>query len=119
MILSGTYTDEYVKLYGNACIENVEIGGNITIKTNQHITSQNEIEKLSQVPDSNLESEKYVFTNETKEYDGQTLYRIRALKDFGNVKAGELVDSSQESTIYPKKGIAGLIILLPLHIMHE
>ena len=90
VILSGTYTDEYVKLYGNARIENVEIGGNITIKTNQHITSQNEIEKLSQVPDSNLESEKYVFTNETKEYDGQTLYRIRALKDFGNVKAGEL-----------------------------
>ena len=90
VILSGTYTDEYVKLYGNARIENVEILGNITIKSNQHIISQNEIEKLSQVPDSNLESEKYVFTNETKEYDGQTLYRIRALKDFGNVKAGEL-----------------------------
>ena len=90
VILSGTYTDEYVKLYGNAHIENVEILGNITIKSNQHIISQSEIEKLSQVSDSNLESEKYVFTNETKEYDGQTLYRIRALKDFGNVKAGEL-----------------------------
>ena len=39
---------------------------------------------------SNPEDKKYMLTNYTKEYDGQTLYRIRALKDFGNVKAGEL-----------------------------
>ena len=33
---------------------------------------------------------KYEITEETKEYNGIILYRIKALKDFGNVKAGEL-----------------------------
>lgn len=33
---------------------------------------------------------KYEFTGETLEYEGRTLHRIRALKDFGNVKAGDV-----------------------------
>ncbi|WP_338156081.1 hypothetical protein [Bartonella krasnovii] len=33
---------------------------------------------------------KYELTDETIEVDGRTLYRIRALSDFGNVKAGDL-----------------------------
>lgn len=33
---------------------------------------------------------KYELTNNTKEWEGKTLYQIRALIDFGNVKAGEL-----------------------------
>ena len=33
---------------------------------------------------------KYERTNETMEFEGHTLHRIRALKDFCNVKAGEL-----------------------------
>ena len=32
---------------------------------------------------------KYELTDETKEFDGKTLYRIRALIDFGFVKAGD------------------------------
>ena len=32
---------------------------------------------------------KYELTDETKEFDGKTLYRIRALIDFGLVKAGD------------------------------
>lgn len=36
------------------------------------------------------ENKKYELTNETKERCGYTLHRIRALKDFGAVKAGEL-----------------------------
>lgn len=36
------------------------------------------------------ENKKYELTNETKEWCGYTLHRIRALKDFGTVKAGEL-----------------------------
>lgn len=35
-------------------------------------------------------NKKYELTNETKEWCGHTLHRIRALKDFGDVKAGEL-----------------------------
>ncbi|WP_375654209.1 hypothetical protein [Bartonella sp. AP19HLJMH] len=33
---------------------------------------------------------KYELTNETIEVGGKTLHRIRALRDFGNVKAGDL-----------------------------
>ena len=33
---------------------------------------------------------KYELTNETLEWRGRTLHRIRALRDFGNVKAGDL-----------------------------
>lgn len=33
---------------------------------------------------------KYEFTGETKAFNGATLHRIRALKDFGDVEAGDL-----------------------------
>jgi hypothetical protein len=33
---------------------------------------------------------KYEFTGETQTWDGRTLHRIRALRDFGEVKAGDL-----------------------------
>ena len=33
---------------------------------------------------------KFELTDETIKYDGKTLYRIRALKDFGNVTKGDL-----------------------------
>ena len=33
---------------------------------------------------------KYEFTRETTRYEGRTLHRIRALKDFVNVKAGDV-----------------------------
>lgn len=36
------------------------------------------------------ELKKYEFTGETLEYGGKTLRRIRAVRDFGNVKSGEL-----------------------------
>ena len=32
---------------------------------------------------------KYKLTKEKKEYFGRTLYRIQALKDFGNVEKGD------------------------------
>lgn len=37
-----------------------------------------------------MEQKKYKLTKETMCFDGVTLYRIQALKDFGNVEAGEL-----------------------------
>jgi predicted acyltransferase (DUF342 family) len=33
---------------------------------------------------------KYKLTDETIKHNGRTLYRIQALKDFGDVKAGDL-----------------------------
>lgn len=33
---------------------------------------------------------KYELTNETREFKGRVLHRIRALKDFGSVRAGDL-----------------------------
>jgi len=39
--------------------------------------------------DNGLNDKKYGLTNETIEVDGHTLHRIRALKDFGNVKMGD------------------------------
>lgn len=39
---------------------------------------------------NNPENKKYMLTNYTKEYDGHILYRIRALKNFAGIKAGEL-----------------------------
>ena len=37
-----------------------------------------------------MENRKYELTNITMEFGGRTLYRIRALKDFSDVKKGEL-----------------------------
>ena len=37
-----------------------------------------------------MEQKKYKLTEETMCFDGVTLHRIQALKDFGNVDAGEL-----------------------------
>lgn len=33
---------------------------------------------------------KYILTNEAMEFDGTTLYRIKALRDFGDVHAGDV-----------------------------
>ncbi|WP_412057344.1 hypothetical protein [Bartonella sp. DGB2] len=33
---------------------------------------------------------KYELTQETREVDDRTLYRIKALRDFGDIKAGDL-----------------------------
>lgn len=38
----------------------------------------------------NPENKKFCLTEYKREYNGHTLYRIRALKDFGSVKAGKL-----------------------------
>ena len=37
-----------------------------------------------------METKKYEMTEETIEVNGRTLHRIKALKDFGDVKKGEL-----------------------------
>ena len=37
-----------------------------------------------------METKKYEITKKTKKVDGRNLYRIIALKDFGNVKKGAL-----------------------------
>ena len=61
---------------------------------------------------------KYELTNETKAVNGKTLFRIRALEDFSNVKAGDLggwIESesnlSQEGTcwVYGKAQVYSLL----------
>lgn len=47
---------------------------------------------------------KYELTNITKEYGGKTLYRIRALKNFGDVKAGDLGGWVQSEDNLSQKG---------------
>ena len=37
-----------------------------------------------------MKDKKYELTDNTIEYDGKTLYQIKALKNFGNVKTGYL-----------------------------
>lgn len=43
---------------------------------------------------------KYILTEKTKEYNGHTLHRIQAIKDFGDVKKGDLggwIESEKKS----------------------
>lgn len=44
---------------------------------------------------------KFELTDEHVEVLGKTLYRIRALKDFGNVKAGEPISDSAKCLMMP------------------
>lgn len=61
-----------------------------------------------------MNSKKYELTDITKEVDSLTLYRIRALKDFANVKAGELggyvtdedcISQTDRSWVYDEDGL--------------
>lgn len=61
-----------------------------------------------------MNSKKYELTDITKEVDSVTLYRIRALKDFANVKAGELggyvtdedcISQTDRSWVYDEDGL--------------
>ena len=50
-------------------------------------------------------SKKYELTDETMEWEGHTLHRIKALRDFNNVKAGDLggwVESEDNLSQYEK-----------------
>ena len=52
-----------------------------------------------------MENKKYELTDETMEWGGHTLHRIKALRDFNNVKAGDLggwVESEDNLSQYEK-----------------
>lgn len=51
-----------------------------------------------------MENKKYELTDETIKLDGKTLHRIRALTDFGNVKAGETGGYIQSEKNLSQKG---------------
>ncbi|WP_375610885.1 MULTISPECIES: hypothetical protein [unclassified Bartonella] len=62
---------------------------------------------------------KYKLTDETIKIDGITLYRIRALKDFDDVKEGDLGGSlSRVNGILAMMIIAGLEAMLVFIKMH-
>ncbi len=52
-----------------------------------------------------MKQKKYELTKETMCFDGVTLHRIQALKDFGNIDAGELGDDGFISAEYRCGGI--------------
>ena len=47
---------------------------------------------------------KYELTDETKQFGSSTLYRIRALRDFGDVKAGDLGGFVENETNLSHRG---------------
>jgi hypothetical protein len=47
---------------------------------------------------------KYELTNDTIEVNGKTFYRIRALKDFGNIEKGELGGYVESENILSQEG---------------
>lgn len=57
-----------------------------------------------------MKNTKYTLTKETKELYGKTLYRIKALKDFGIVKKGELggwVEAEANLSVYGNAWVFG------------
>lgn len=61
-----------------------------------------------------LETEelKYEFTGEESTYNGNTVRRIRAIRDFGNIKPVILVAGSKKKRISRTEAIAGSRIML-------
>lgn len=60
---------------------------------------------------SNPEGKKYILTNHTCQVEGHTLYRIRALKDFAGVRAGELGGYVEQEHNLSQYGTAGYVIM--------
>jgi len=52
-------------------------------------------------------NKKYELTEETLYWEGATLHRIKALRNFRNIKAGDLGAGLKKSVTFRKKGIAG------------
>ena len=50
-------------------------------------------------------NKKYELTEETLYWEGATLHRIKALRNFRNIKAGDLGAGLKKSVTFRKKGI--------------
>lgn len=82
------YVDKEDKVY-QLCIETVDNKDYICTRDGEIFPGVPE--DYPDIPKiSNPEGKKYMLTEYTKEYNGHTLYRIRAIKDFSGVRAGEL-----------------------------
>ena len=57
-----------------------------------------------------MDEKKYTLTKEEICFHGRTLYRIKALKDFGDVKRETLVVGLRKRKIYLKKVIVGYMV---------
>ena len=54
---------------------------------------------------------KYKLTTSTQEFCGETLHQIIAVKDFGDVKVGDLGDGLKLNKIYHKMAMHGALIM--------
>ena len=50
---------------------------------------------------------KYELTTETLQFAGRTLHRIKAVKDFGSVKAGKLINADQNGALNIMRKVVG------------
>ncbi len=62
-------------------------------------------------------SKKYELTNENHTFEGITVHRIRALRDFDDVRAGALGGFIENETTSPMMAIAGSMIMLVFFAM--
>lgn len=78
----------------NCCKIVLEDGGTVDVLANQQISIRDGKTYIDGIPLNDYVktkkiNKKYKLTDETIEYDGVTLYRIEALRDFGDVNAGD------------------------------
>ncbi|VEJ45271.1 Uncharacterised protein [Bartonella vinsonii] len=66
---------------------------------------------MTTITASKIVSKKYELTNETRVFGNRTLYRIKALRDFDDIKAGQLGGVSKMRVISLMMAIAGLLIM--------
>ena len=59
-----------------------------------------------------MEINKYRITDNTIKHDGHIIHRIQALKDFGNVKKGEVGGLLKAKKIFLKRETVGFMVML-------
>jgi len=90
------------QVYGNAVVSgkawvygNAWVRGDALISDNARVSGDAVVSDNAKVSEGYVNkgeffmTQKYKLTDETKKIDGTTLYRIEALKDFGDVKVGD------------------------------
>ncbi len=81
----------FAKVYGEAMIYGeAKITGKAEISKGKISEERIDGSKKSIIKEQIMPEKKYELTDETKKIDGQTWHRIKALKDFADVKKGEL-----------------------------
>ena len=103
---------DYAEVYGNAKVYgNAEVYGYAEVYEGFIEKTQISDTKINEESQAEaMEETKYGLSDETMEFEGHTLHRIKALTDFGDVKAGDLggwVESEDNLSQVGKCWVAG------------